>query len=331
MRHLVPALLFALTFLSACPNAADGFFAIKNTLDVWWPARSGLDPGRGEVEVTALAKMSSVCGEATMPATTLKVCDVKLPVFTSDVFCEAYQVSFPHDVWDATTMPRLVTTTSLTGFSADDVLRVERVTGLFDSVTATLRDDDAVYTGPDYSPVCTQGLQTQQGLPYRFHAVPAQQDAWGAGGADGSSRLRVTQLGLEIRLSVGLVGTLAAACEVAATSLADMFEVSCASCAIEPSSLPQGIPGLLPPDPRIASMNYACTGEELSFVDSLVPGFQVLQRDQVPGEANVAAGWALFNRDIPRHPSLGPQVSLARLGEISAVEPTCAEVRAVVE
>lgn len=349
---------------SACPSAAEGFFAIKNTLDVWWPATDLRDPGRGEVEVIALAEMSSGCGEALRPATTLKLCGVTLPVITSDLACEAFQLSFPDSTFDATTMPRPPVPTSLTGFNANDVLRLERTTGLFGislpasaidggwptpgnaaglscdagsgvlcfpdhdadnapGLTANVRDDDAIYVGPDYSPTCTQG---PQGTPYRFHGVPAQQDPWGAGG--GNSRLRAIQLRLGMRLSVGLVGTLSDTCENSATSLADTFDLRSVGCAIEPSSLPQGVPNVIPADPRVASMDYACTPAELSFVDPFLPAFHVLQVDQVPGESQRLAGWALINRDIPKHASLGPQVSIVQMATSLGVEPTCAEVRA---
>jgi hypothetical protein len=115
---------------AACERAAEGWFAIKTVLDVWWEGVPTRDPGRGEIELYQLGKLEGVCADGSNGTATMKPCGSTLPPFTSDVSCDAFQIEFPDTLWDSPNMPRFRSPSSTTGFNPGDILSVGPATGL---------------------------------------------------------------------------------------------------------------------------------------------------------------------------------------------------------
>jgi len=114
-----------------CGEKAEGYFAIKLVHDVWWAGVPTRDPGRGKIELFALAKVDSVCSDGSAGVSTIKACGMQLPVFTSDVNCEAYQLEIPDSAWESTRMPRLTAEWRATGFASSALWDFGTTTGLF--------------------------------------------------------------------------------------------------------------------------------------------------------------------------------------------------------
>jgi hypothetical protein len=115
---------------AACQTAAEGWFAIKTVLDVWWEGVPTRDPGRGNIEIYLLGKLEDVCADGSLGKGTMKACGSKLPPFTSDVACDAFQIEFPNTIWDSPNMPRFPAPGSTTGFNPGDTLSIGPATGL---------------------------------------------------------------------------------------------------------------------------------------------------------------------------------------------------------
>lgn len=357
---------------SLCADAAQGWFAIKNDLDVWWQGIPTRDPGRGNILIYLLAKMENVCSDGSAAEITIKACGTRLPPFTSDVACDAFQIQFPDSIWDSPTMPRFHTYGSTTGFNPGDILQVSRTTGLVGidlmngtedgawptsmmtgsfrcengtgercfpdhdndgkpGISIVIRSDEAIYTSDLDSGTCSTGT------PYRYRGAPTGAFIDAGGGGGGGIRAARVQIGIRTRISgQGTIGNDCASGN--GPAMADFLDSRAYSCEVTPSSLPtgptQGTP-FMTADPRIATMNYACTGAEAQFVDDNVPIYIVLQQGQVPGDSKRPNGWSpnpfnnFLDRDIKRHRSMGPRSAIVRLGDLAGPEPSCATVRDV--
>jgi len=113
-----------------CSDKAEGWFAIKTVLDVWWQGVPTRDPGRGPIEIFLLGKLENVCSDGTGGQGTIKACGTKLPPFTSDVACDAFQIEFPDEMWESPTMPRFFTTGHTSGFTVGSTLTIDPAVGL---------------------------------------------------------------------------------------------------------------------------------------------------------------------------------------------------------
>ncbi len=113
-----------------CPELADGWFGIRTAVDVWWPGTPTRDPGRGRITLHQLARLDSPCSEEPAGVVVSKVCGLELPVMTSDIACDAFQLTFPNDIWEASSMPSFTTTWNTTAFDPGAVLAFGALTRL---------------------------------------------------------------------------------------------------------------------------------------------------------------------------------------------------------
>lgn len=333
----------------ACAELADGWFAVKVALDVWWPGEPVRDPGRGELALTLLARVGDVCSGDGDQTAELKLCDVALPVITSEVGCEAYELSFDEAIWDSPRMPRFVTSMDRALMSPGETIALAPFIGLvgidlFDAagvlpigeerasfactngkgeecfldhdqdeqpgVTLVPRNDKAAYSGP-WGGSCTSGSA------YRFMATPVTIDVT-AGGAN--NPFRASELHVGMRSQAGLGAEIAGDCAIAASSASSNgFELRASGCMVDPSSLHET-------DPRRTG-DLRCNDDEMFFVDLVLPAYRVLQPGETPTDTQPPLGWAMAGRDISKAPSLGPQAALVHLANLGDGEPDCATVR----
>jgi hypothetical protein len=340
---------------SMCEDSADGWFAIKTVIDVWWQGTAVRDPGRGDIEVYLLGKLEGVCQDGTGGVGTIKACGTRLPPFTSDVACDAFQIQFPDEMWDSPNMPRFTTTGSTTGFNPGDVLTIDSAVGL---VGIDLMDGQESGTWPtsmetgsisceagtglpcfpdhdndgqpgitvqlrtdaaDYTSDLGDGTCTGNGLPYKYRGSPTVTDIGAGGGAGGGVRAEKVRIGLRTKL--GGAGAIGDDCvSGVGDSIAEFLDSRAVDCEIDPDTLPAT-------DPRVSSGDTACTATEAQFVDDNVPQYIVLAKGETPGETMPPLGWSLAGRDIDKSASIGPRSGLVRLGGLDAAEPDCAAVR----
>lgn len=320
----------------------DGWFAAMMTLDVWWPGQPLTDPGRGEIEIDTLSRVDDA-------GTTIKVCGITLPTYTSDGFCDAYQLTIPDEAWDSPTMPRFtarsiddadagnITLAAATALIGIDFLNGEEdgdwptsnrtgqvacEAGIgrpcfpdhdndsFDGVTAHFRIDGAMYTGPYGSGSCTNGQ------PYTYGGSITVINLGGGGGGFGAGpRADRVRLGLRTRV----LGPGASDSDCTAN-----VDLRAYDCTIDPTTLPTGYTR---PATGTTPEN-ACVDHEAQLVDDLMPAYRVLARGQAPGESMPPLGWVMASRDIDKRPSTGSRSAFVRLADLAGAEPTCAQVRA---
>lgn len=343
---------------SMCADAAEGWFAIKTKIDVWWQGTPVRDPGRGDIEVYLLGKLEDVCDDGSNGRGTIKACGTVLPPFTSDVACDAFQIQFPNEIWESPMMPRYTTTGSTTAFEPGGILTLNSALGLvgIDLMDATQDQPSgfptAAQTGtfaceagtgvqcfPDHDNDGKPGITIQLrndaatyvgpyqngkctaagGTDYKYRGSPTFSDIGAGGGAGGGIRAIKVRIGLRTRL--GGAGAIGADCmSGVGDSQADYLDSRAWECEVDPATLPPG-------DARMGGSDFACTTAEAQFVDENVPAYRVLAKGAMPGDSMPPLGWVLAGRDIPKTASAGPRSALVRLGSLSDPEPSCEAVR----
>jgi hypothetical protein len=335
---------------ATCSQLSEGWFAVKIALDVWWPGEPVRDPGRGELALTLLARVGDVCSGDSDQTAELKLCDVSLPIATSDVGCEAYELSFDEALWDSARMPRFVTPMEralllpgemislapwigLVGidlFDPADLPTVEQrdsfecASGVGEEcfsdhdqderpgVTMIPRNDKATYVGSLDDGLCTNGAG------YRFLATPVTIDIT-AGGAN--NPFRASELHVGMRSHAGVAAEIARDCGSAVgSSSGDGFALRASGCMVDPTSLHET-------DPRRTG-DLRCNEDEMFILDMMLPAYRVLQPRETPTDTQPPLGWAMKGRDISKAPSLGPRSALVHLAGLGEAEPSCATVRA---
>jgi hypothetical protein len=117
----------------ACRTNANGVYALKTEVDVWWPSIGDppvMDPGRGKITIWLKGELSGVCEDGTAGVGKMSACGADVPPFVSDVTCNAYKLVFPDSLWDSPMMPTFDTTGSTNGFTPGSVLDIAKATGL---------------------------------------------------------------------------------------------------------------------------------------------------------------------------------------------------------
>lgn len=316
------------------------WYAQKTTLDVWWQGQPMRDPGRDAIEVITLNRIEAIGGGDDVAAT-IKICGLTFPPYTSDVRCEAHQMTIDDAIWDRPNMPRFSipslaendTVAALVGIDLPGLqglaawptaamtysVECEAGTGLacypdqdgdnVAGITARYRLDHAPYIGPYDTGECTAPR------PYIFAGPPTGFYCL-AGSCPSNALVAAEQhLGLRLPLRVG------DGCD--ATSSMGV-ELRSPSCVIDPS-------GLILDDPfedRDETMNYTCRDHESAFTDDTLPQYRVLAAGEVPGDTTPPNGWTQSGRDIDRRMSEGMRTVSVRLGSLTDPAPTCTQVRA---
>jgi hypothetical protein len=349
-----------------CAEEAEGWFAIKIKVDVWWQGTPVRDPGRGDIDVYLLGKLEDVCNDGSNGRGTIKACGTVLPPFTSDVACDAFQIEFPNEIWESPMMPRFTTTGRTTAFEPGGILTLDSTLGLvgIDLMDATQNDPGGFPTAADTGTfACEAGTGEQcfpdhdndmhpgitirlrndaatymgpygdgkctNGTEYKYRGSPTTADIGAGGGAGGGIRAVKVRIGL--RTKFGGAGAIGSDCmSGTGDSDAQYLDSRAWECEVDPATLPPGNPSdpLAPPrDPRLDSMDYTCAINEAMFVDENVPAYQVLAKGAMPGDSMPPLGWAAASRDIPKDASEGPRSAIVRLGSLTDAEPSCEMVR----
>jgi len=315
-----------------CKENANGVFAIKTVVDVWWQddiTPPLVDSGRGPITIYLRGEISDVCEDGSGGIGTIKGCGTELPAFRSDVNCEAFQIEIPNEVWDQPTMPTFLTTGMTSGFNPGDVLTLAVASGL---VGVELTADDATWptsaetgtfscgggkTGamcfPDDDGDGKPGITIRMGKigmtfgtdtctlgdPYTFRGAPL--DALSALDPN-SVRAEILQIGLRTRLGgSGMIGS------------------DCASGA--------GDATVTNLDSRVLDCtrtdDQACESAQATFVDEQAPTYNILDEGEKP-PADVVD--MKTGQPIDQSLSVGSRSALVRLGDLGG-NFDCAAVR----
>jgi hypothetical protein len=120
--------------MGECADNATGIFAIKTVIDVWWQDEKNdpdlVDPGRDTITVYLRGEIKDVKCDGSGGVGIMKACGTTLPPFKSDANCDAFQITFPDELWDKPSMPTFETTGTTTGFDVGSVLSIAEATGL---------------------------------------------------------------------------------------------------------------------------------------------------------------------------------------------------------
>jgi hypothetical protein len=343
-----------------CAEEAEGWFAIKTVIDVWWQGTPVRDPGRGDIEVYLLGRLEEVCSDGSNGKGTIKACGTVLPPFTSDVACDAFQIEFPNELWESDKMPRYTTTGSTTAFEPGGLLTLNSALGLvgidlmdseqdtpggFPTAQETTSfgcdwEDGSMHTGkecfPDHDgdghPGVTIRLRTDGANyvgPYDTGKCTSGADYKYRGaptsaditaGGGAGGGVRAQYVRIGLRTKLGGAGEIGPDCM---SGVGDSQANYLDSRAWECLVDPASLPEGDTTHPE----NKCIEGVEDVFVDENVPVYQVLAKDAVPGDSMVPAGWLLAGRDIDKAPSVGPRSALVRLGSLADTEPSCEMVR----
>jgi hypothetical protein len=296
---------------STCEAHADGYYAIRSVLDVWWSGSAGqIDPGRGSVTVHALARRIAPSEEGELGTTRLKLCGVALPTFTMDATCRALQLDIAADTWegDSSSWSEVESEAPI---HEGDTLRWSELVSHVESV-AEVRADAAEYIVPFDSEHCSNGM------PYGFGRWPVTA---GRGMSSPRSAARL-ELSLTVRASGDAV--LANDCKCSASQLEDpLIELSVGSCesalAVTASQHEQ-------------NAHERCSPAELSQLEATLPELHALEVGEMPGAIDAPRAWTQQrepDRDIDRRISQGPRTHLVHLGDDRQNEPSCDDVRGV--
>jgi hypothetical protein len=339
---------------SMCDTRAEGWFAIKVALDVWWQGTPIRDPGRGDLVLTMLARVGDVCGGENAATAELKVCGVQLPLATSEVGCEVYELSFDDAIWDRPSMPRFLTSMEQVMLSPGATMALAPWVGLLgldllDSsgplpteeqldtfactndvgtacfhdhdqdghpgLTLRTRNDQATFVGPYGDGKCSSGRE------YRFFGLPVTVDITAAGG---NYPHRAAEIYVGMRTHAGIAARVAPNCASATgTSSSLWFDLLGTNCTVDSSSLHDM-------DPRHGSGDFSCDDYERGFIASTVPAYRILQAGEAPDATMPPLGWVMAGRDIPKDPSHGPRSGVMYIADLAEAEPSCATARATI-
>ena len=319
----------------SCKAMAEGVYAIKTTIDVWWQDDANpplVDPGRGNIEVWLKGELTDVCDDGSGGVGVMQGCGTTLPVFKSDANCDAFQIEFPNELWDSDAMPTFTTTGSTTGFEPGDILSIATATGL---VGIDLNDPDGTWptpaeTGtigcaagsgevcfPDHDGDGNPGITVKMGkigeeipgilcggfqLPFVHRGAPL--DAVGALIDDG---VKADTLFIGLRTRLGGAGAIGSDCASGSgDSTAEALDSRVWDCT--------------------KTDGTACAPAESAFVDESAPDYNILNKDEAP-PTSVTVPATQGGGPLDQTPSIGPVSELVRLGNIGE-SFDCAAVRA---
>ncbi|HEX7479144.1 MAG TPA: hypothetical protein VF331_15165 [Polyangiales bacterium] len=328
-----------------CKITAEGIYAMKSELDVWWmdevnPSQPLTDPGRGKLTIYFMAEITNMCTDGSDGLTTLHTCGNRLPPLLVDVVCKVIQIEFPDEMWDGPHMPRFSAHSTLSGFNPGDILSLEKVSSL---LGIELTAPDAAW--PSYKDTgsfpCTTGTgagcfpdEDGDGQPgVTVHINPGgtytgvTPYACGSGAAwqKSSAPLGLTEAAFNLAGAqtayIGLRLVLGGESKLSSDCLSGVGGGSSSA------NIPSRSIGCVRDD------GMACTIAQQQFLDQNVPNFHLLQVGETPPPAPtwqhprenpVLPGVPKVTLD--RSTSLGPRTSVVRIGNVG--DPLlCADVR----
>lgn len=323
---------------ATCADNANGIFAIKTVIDVWWKDDAEpplVDPGRDKITVYLMGEISGVCPDGSGGVGVMKGCGTELPPFKSDANCDVFQIMFPDELWDQPTMPTFTTTGMTTGFEPSDFLSIATATGL---IGIELADENGTWPTPldTATLACPAGTGAQcfpdhdgdgkPGVTIRMGRVGEMYSPDGCGadvfnpvgnpfvyrGApldplsaldDNSVRADILQIGLRTRLGGG--GEIGADCSSGVgDSNAEFLDSRVYDCQ------------------RTDSQN--CAPAQAQFVDEQAPTYNILNVGEAPPPEIMTMGSNSMQLD--QTPSVGTRSALVRLGDVGG-SFSCADVR----
>ncbi len=339
-----------------CKATAEGVYALKTELDVWWQdtinALPLMDTGRGKLNVYFRGTIKDICADGSGGVATMHPCGTELPWFLIDANCKAVHIEFPNDLWDKPGIPDYVTTAHTTGFSIADTLTVDSTTGFLGLEAlatgaifpvAAPADGSTPPANSTVNFTCPSGKkgkdcfldQDADGKPGITVHLPNTGSFAGTDNFPGTTTKAYYACGLPLPWSVtsaplgvgpgalGLPG--AEYCYIGLkTSLGGSGNLatctSGAGAATSGDTLPSRVYDCKKSD------GTACTAADAGFVDTNTPTFHVLQAGQVPPtswkQARETASLSLLDRT----PSKGPRASVVRLGDLGSTH-ACADIR----
>jgi hypothetical protein len=119
-----------------CREKAEGIYAMKVELDVWWRDEENTttgggelaDPGRGKINIYFRGEISEV-GDDGNGKGKMHPCGTELPPFVASASCNAIHILFPDAMWEKPGIPDYATTGNTTGFGPGDTLTIAKTLG----------------------------------------------------------------------------------------------------------------------------------------------------------------------------------------------------------
>jgi hypothetical protein len=310
-----------------------GSYAVQVELDVWWldelDERAPLfDPGRGKLRLLAQSTLSEFCQDGSGSAL-MQTCALRLPPIYNDDNGGVLQLILPDALWDRPGMPVANAAADAHAFAQTAAISFEPVVSTIGITLANLAAPWPSYAQTPFVP-CGDGQQGSacfpdqdgDGHPGITARVQMRGDAptpgyahrggwqYAAAGSDPDQLLLdagAVAIYLGLRTTLSGSQPLGTDCQGAAGALnAGDVSLRALDCAMR-----DGTP---------------CTAAGATFVDRRMPTFHVLQPGETP-----PTRWKHPRRDadaqLDRSPSLGPQSTTVRLGEL-ADNLGCADARA---
>jgi hypothetical protein len=327
----------------SCKESAEGIYAIKSELDVWWGGQEGdlaglVSDGRGKLTIFLHGQIEEICENGSDGRGVIKACGTDIPPFFMDLLCEAYKIEIPNEAWDSPNMPTFLTKGNTTGFEPGDTLTLLAATGL---VGIDLNDPNqswpsadqtgsiacAAGTGqacfPDHDNDGKAGITVHMrddeataasgcGLfgtdPYIYKAPPVNFDPGAVLNAP-VARADLVYVGNRVRL--GGAGEIASDCASGVgIAEAEFFDSRAIGCQQKEGTV-DGF-GATP-----AAANQDCSAAQAEFLDANIPIWNVLQTGETPPSHITITD---------RSASPGARSALVRLGNLGD-NITCADVR----
>jgi len=331
-----------------CAEEANGVFAIKTEIDVWWQDDAVpplVDPGRGKITIYLKGKLTGVCPDGSGGQGEMTACGTELPHFVSYVNCDAYQITFPDALWDLPSMPKFYTGGSTTGFTPGSVLSIAEATGL---IGVDIADPMGAWPSSADMLMCEAGMggdcfpddddDGKKGVSIVMGRIGETLEGWSTGcgllgneavvfrGAPLSSGLeglcnapeeptclRANDLEIGVRSRIGGGGEIGADCASGTGDSTAMFV-----------------------DSRVwgCTLNNGteCMPAQAAFVDSAAPNYNILAKGATPpstvmrSTCECPGGCTGAACPIDQTASKGPLSALVRLGNADE-SFTCADVR----
>jgi hypothetical protein len=317
-------------------------FGAKIEVDVAWGGRSGglvglTDDGRAALTVHLRLEVQEVDGQMEVRGAA-RPCSVDLPQFFSTTLCESYKPIFPNTIWESSKLPPIPLTGRYSCLNPGCVLSIDAVTSL---IGIDLDNPEAPWPGATQTAAvgCAAGTgvdcftdHDDDGLPgitinvlsggrVPDNVGPSETtctyyEYWGAPLSASAGALtkivrRADRIHLGTRTKLGGASVLGPECATGiGTGIAEFVQSRAWGCMVQPGTTDN-------PFGPVAGPNDVCESAEAAFMDENLPIYQVLLPGQTP----------MMPIEVENdHPSLGPKISLVRLGDLGE-DVSCADVR----
>jgi hypothetical protein len=337
---------------NVCRDKANGVYAMKVELDVYWRDEVNTtggggelaDPGRGKINIYFRGLITDVNDQG-MGSGIMHPCGTELPPFVASASCAAIQIQFPDSLWDNAAVPDYKTTGHTTGFGVGDILTVDKTTGL---LGLSLNAGDMF---PDYTKTPTVSCAAGMGKLWTDGQAPTTADAPCFPDQDGDGNPGITvnfkddkskiagpgygcpdanSQGMDYTfngapLSLGSIipgptteahaGWIGLQTELGGSG---KIKDGCAS-GVGVAEAGAGLPSRVLHCIHITDSSN-CTQADSAFLDKNAPNYHILKAGETPPAEWKFAGALNGVRDskLDRSASLGPRSSVIRLGDLPA-------------